>query len=388
MQWPDTPIESIPPETFEPPFCPRPDCSAHRPTPGSPTSFSVAGSYNRKCDGRTVPRFRCPACRRTFSLQSFATSYYLKRPALLGPIAALLQAGSAHRQIARTLFCAPSTVTRLAARLGRHSLLLQALALEHLPHLDEPIVVDHFETFVARQEEALGLATPTGQNSWFVYAIDPAPHRRGGRRTPAQQRKANSLPPLPRRAVADSFRRLLDLFADRLPPQGRLRLVTDGHPAYRGALAHHPAQERIAHDVYPNPKRGPKGSAPSPRAIERDREMFAVDLLHKIWRHTSAHGRRETIAFARRVNAAVERGFVLAAWRNFVKGVSERKPDSTTPAMRLGLTQSPWSWPKVLAQRLFPSRIPLPRGWKEVYRREWITRSIGPNTLHACRHAY
>jgi hypothetical protein len=116
--------------------------------------------------------------------------------------------------------------------------------------------------------------------------------------------------------------------------------------------------------------------------------MWASDLLHTIWRHSSAHHRRETIAFARRVNAAVERGFVFAAWRNFVKGVSERKPDPTTPAMRLGLAVAPWSWARVLAQRLFPSRIVLPPGWIEVYRREWITESIGANTRHSCRLAY
>jgi FixJ family two-component response regulator len=55
-------------------------------------------------------------------------SYYSKRPELLVPIVAGLVGGSAHRQIARTLGCAPSTVTRSAARLGRHAMLLLATA--------------------------------------------------------------------------------------------------------------------------------------------------------------------------------------------------------------------------------------------------------------------
>src|SRR6185295_19715620 len=96
---------------------------------------------------RRVPRFRCKSCGRTFSRQSFGTSYYLKRPELLLPVAAGLVAGSAHRQIARSFGCAPSTVTRLSARLGRHALLLQARALSRLPLLDETVVIDHFETF-------------------------------------------------------------------------------------------------------------------------------------------------------------------------------------------------------------------------------------------------
>ena len=93
---------------------------------------------------------------------------------LLHPVVAGLVAGSAHRQIARSVGCAASTVTRLAARLGRHSLLFQGLALEMIDVIDEPVVLDHFETFVFSQDDRLGIATPTGQRSWFTYAIEPA----------------------------------------------------------------------------------------------------------------------------------------------------------------------------------------------------------------------
>ena len=51
----------------------------------------------------------CPICRRGFSRQRFAASYYLKRRELLEPIAAGLAAGSGHRQLARSHGCAPST---------------------------------------------------------------------------------------------------------------------------------------------------------------------------------------------------------------------------------------------------------------------------------------
>lgn len=127
-------IEGIRPDRFRPPHCPRRDCPDHTPT--KRYRCSRRGSYRRKCDPhRRVPRFHCPSCRRGFSRQSFATSYYLKRPELLEPVAAGLVAGSAHRQLARSLGCAPSTVTRLSARLGRHCLLLQAEALGALESL-------------------------------------------------------------------------------------------------------------------------------------------------------------------------------------------------------------------------------------------------------------
>jgi len=303
------------------------------------------------------------------------------------PVAAMLNAGSAHRQIARTLDCAPSTVTRLAARLGRHALLLQARALEHLRTIDEPVGLDHLESFVARQEEALGLATPVGRGTWFVFGVDPAPHRRGGRRTPAQRRKLKRSP-VPRHAGSHrkSTERVLEMLTDKLPDGGCLDLVSDGHPAYREAVAKN--ARRIVHRIYVNPARGPKGSKRSYAARVRDREMRAVDALHGLIRHTCSHHRRESPAFGRRTNAIVERMFLMIVWRNFVKKVTERRRDPTTSAMEIGLCQARWSWDRVLAQRLFPARVALPRGWMKVYRRNWITPSIGPNTLHRRRFAY
>jgi len=279
-------------------------------------------------------------------------------------------------------------VTRLAARLGRHSLLLQALALEHI-EINEPIALDPFETFVARQEEALGLATPVGQGSWFIYGVDPAPHRRGGKRTPAQKARLRSKPVAADRGARErSIRRVLDFLLRKVPEGCKLCLVTDGHPDIRRAVERHPQRRRIEHRIYPNPPRGHKGSKPSPEARIRDREMRAVDALHSLIRHTCAHHRRETIAFGRRTNALVERGFLMIVWRNFVKKVTERRRDRTTAAMEAGLTDAQWDWERVLARRLFFDRIPLPTGWDKVYRREWITSSIGPNTLHKARYAF
>jgi len=113
-----------------------------------------------------------------------------------------------------------------------------------------------------------------------------------------------------------------------------------------------------------------------------------VDALHALLRHSAAHHRRETIAFGRRLNALMERLFLTAVWRNFVKRRSERKPDPTTPAMRLGLATERWSWRRVLARRLFPGRERLPRAWRDLYNRDWTTPTLPANTRHRLRHAY
>jgi hypothetical protein len=322
------------------------------------------------------------------SKQSFACSYYLKRPELLLPIAAGLAAGSAHRQLARSLRCAPSTVTRLSARLGRHAMLLQARALTAL-ELNEPVVVDHFETFEHSQDYPCGIATAVGAGSWFVYALDPAPHRRGGCRSVHQQARLDRRPEREHRGgYAGSFGRVLDVLQRVSRESSILHLVTDDHESYRREVHRRRSSSRIEHRVFRNPERGPKAAARSAEARARDAAMFPNDLLHRILRHSLAHHRRETIAFGRRINALMERMFLAAIWRNWVKHVTERRHEPITPAMRLGLTDRPWPWSRVFARRLFPDRERAPETWMELYRREWITPTLPSNAPHALALAF
>ena len=385
MHWPMTPVERLQP--FRPPFCPWPGCREHRRS--SPEyRFDRHGTYATRRRPR-VPRFRCRACRRSFSRQSFATSYYLKRPELLLPTAAALVAGSAHRQIARSLRCAPSTITRLSARLGRHALLLQALALQHLEgRVVEPLAVDHFETFEFSQDLPFGVLTPVGRDSWFVFGVDPAPHAPGGTASEAQRARRLSRPARPRRGgYRGSFRRGLDLLLPLVSQHSQLLLACDGKPQYLEAVAAHPRRSRIRLDVHPNPVRGPKGTPRSAAALARDRALYPVDHLHALLRHTRADHKRETIAFGRRLAAVMERLFLTVVWRNFIKGRSERRPDPHTPAMRLGLAMEPWTWRGLLSRRLFPGRSDLCGVWRLLYRRDWTTPVLPTNLRHRLRHA-
>jgi len=385
MRWPMTPVERL--QDFRPRFCPWPQCSRHRrSTPGY--RFDRHGSYATARRPR-VPRFRCGSCGRSFSRQSFATSYYLKRPELLVPVAAGLVAGSAHRQLARSLGCAPSTVTRLSARLGRHALLLQALALEELAgRLDEGIAADHFETFEFSQDLPFGVLTLVGRVSWFVFGLDPAPHARSGTRTPGQEQRRLARPSRPRRGgYTGSFRRGLDLLVPLAPEDRPVAVACDGKSQYLDAARRHRARQRVVLEVHPNPVRGPRGAPRSPAARARDRALHAVDQWHALLRHSRADHKRETIAFGRRLNAIMERLFLATVWRNFVKGRSERRPDPVTPAMRLALSAEPWTWRQVLARRLFPRRARMPRVWRVLYRRDWTTPVLDTNLRHRRRHA-
>jgi len=115
--------------------------------------------------------------------------------------------------------------------------------------------------------------------------------------------------------------------------------------------------------------------------------LFPVNLLDLLIRHGSANHKRETIAFSKRRQSAIERLAVLQVWRNFIKPFSERRRDSLTPAERLGLCERRLTAAEVLRQRLLPSLVRLPERLERYYRREVPTRRIPNGIRHRLRYA-
>jgi hypothetical protein len=115
--------------------------------------------------------------------------------------------------------------------------------------------------------------------------------------------------------VARSTLEALDLLVSRASKG--LTLISDDHPAYRTAVARHPASRTILHRVYPDPPR--ETATDRELARERDRQMGPADTFHKLWRHSQAHHRRETIAFGRRSNAVLERAAAARAHASTVE---------------------------------------------------------------------
>lgn len=371
MLQPTRPTERIPPSEFRPPHCPWTQCPDHRIDRSRRYRSVRNGSYRRKCDRRRIQRFLCKRCERGFSQQTFAVSYYMKRPDLLLPTAAWMTSGAALRRVARGLHhvrpgrpCHPSTIVRASRRIGSQC----SLALEDfrraLAGVTEPVVFDHFETFVGVQENAVGIATPVGARSGYTYGLEPAWHRRTTARSRRQPAVAES-PGAYRRSV----RRMLRALTENASTGATLELVTDDHGEYARAIAAHDGPVRIRHTVYPNPTNRKRGIARDSAARARDGAMFPVDTLHKWFRHVDADHRRESIAFCRRGEALMERLAAVVMARNLIQGVSERRNDTRTPAMLVGLTDRPWSWSEVLSRRRWPGRIGVGATTSEVIRR-------------------
>ena len=358
---------------FVPPFCPRSTCRYHACAAG--WRYQRHGTYTRHCEPRTIPRFRCGHCRVTFSTQTFSTTYYLKRPELLLPLFFRLLACSGYRQIAREARCAPTTAMRQAARLGRHALLYLA---RHRPAgpLAEPLVIDGFESFAFSQYHPLHLNLAVGADSHFVYAFTHARLRRKGRMRERQKRRRAALEarhgrPDPR-ALELGMAAALRLAAPAPQP---LTVRSDEHPAYPRALRRL-AGYTIRHEC-----------TPSVAARTTGNPLFPVNLLDLLLRQNCSHLKRESIAFAKRHQAVIDRAALLMLWRNFTKRFSENH-DGGTPAMRLGLRESPVSPKQLLSERLFPSRIELPEPWTAYYRRMEDTPGIEHPTRHALKLAF
>jgi transposase-like protein len=358
---------------FVPPFCPNPGCRFHRHA-SHLWRWRKDGYFASQASPGPIQRFQCCLCRRHFSTQTFSTCYWLKRPALLEPLFLRSLACSALRQIAREFRVSPTTVMHQLARLGRHCLLFNHLHHPPGPVL-EPLALDGFQSFEYSQDHPFYLNLVAGRRSHFFYAFTDAELRRSGRMTPAQRRRrarweAGLGRPDPR-AIETGTAAALRL---AVPAPQAIVLHTDEHQDYPRAI------RRVGHLQVEH-------HTISSRAARRPQNpLFAVNLLDLLLRHSGAHHKRETIAFAKRRQGALERAAIFQTWRNWIKWVSERK-QRDTPAMRLGLAARPLTLREVLSARLFVSRIALPEPWRAYYFREVRTRRIPNGALHRLRYA-
>jgi len=364
----------LPDRDFEPPFCPNPDCDFHTKSQG--WRFKKDGTHARKCDQRSVQRYRCGHCRRSFSTQTYATDYWLKRPDVLHPVLLGLLSCSGFRQIARAQGISPSTVALHSGRLGRHMQLFhETWRPKHAPR--EPLVVDGFETFEFSQYWPTHLNTVVGAESHFIYATTLAELRRKGRMTKEQKIRRAQLEALHGKpdpqAIEKSVRDALALTVPVGSPEVVVR--SDEHKAYPRALRALAGRE-LRHET-----------TSSKRARTPQNPLFAVNTLHRLMRHDGANHKRETIACSKRNQSMWYRDSVHTVWRNYVKHTSEARKDAS-PAMRIGVTDRLLSWPQILSKRLFVTRIPLPESQQPYYWGRIPTRQIPNARDHRLRYAF
>lgn len=104
---------------FQPPFCPLANC----PSESGELAFRCHrnGHYRRRCDGASVQRFRCLACNRAFSTQTFKSNYRYRKPFLHHQLVSMLCSQLSRRQAARVLDVNRKTVERRFTRMAEVS---------------------------------------------------------------------------------------------------------------------------------------------------------------------------------------------------------------------------------------------------------------------------
>jgi hypothetical protein len=301
-------------------------------------------------------------------------SYWQKRPELIARILMMTVGCMANRQIARALGCSHSTAAHHIARLGRHCLLVQARELQRVAGLGE-IAIDGFESFEWSQyfpfHHNVAVDVDTG---YFLYHTDSA-LRRKGRMTAHQKVRRAELEttlgkPSPR-AVEVGVRELLEIL---VAEKRSLTVRSDDHRAYPRAIRALDCE--VTHEI-----------TSSKRLRDERNPLWEVNLLDLMIRHSTAAHKRETIAWAKRRQASIEKLAIFQVWRNYMKRRRE-KGRAVTSAMLMGLASRPWRFRDVLKARVFYHKVELSPRWDTYYRRTVKTAALRVNRAHLLSYAF
>jgi len=313
---------------FWPAHCPYSHCPSR-----SSGRFRASpwGVYPRKCDGRLAQRFRCLACRRTFSSQTFRLDYRLRRPYLHLDLWPLLISKVTHRQSARVLGCARKSVAHRLDLLGRHCREFHRARLAQRPGglCTGPFQLDELETYEHRRRlQPLTVPVLIQRKSYFVVHAEVAPLPcRGGLKQKERRRKQRreELYGLRR---SGSRRAVEACFAQLRPFLGRhsSELVqTDFKTTYPGCIER-ALGPRMRHDQ-------------TPSTLERDRENPLFPINHTLAQMRDAISRlvRRTWAASKQAARLGHHLWIWICWRNYVRGITNEAPH-TTPGMIVGAT--------------------------------------------------
>ncbi len=174
------------------------------------------------------------------------------------------------------------------------------------------------------------------------------------------------------RAIQSSVAEVLKLGTRDVP---EIVLHTDDHPAYPRAFKVLP-DLKIQHHVTSSLERRTTSNP-----------LFPVNLLDLLLRHGGANHKRETIAFSKRRQGAIERASVLQVWRNFMRAIWVKRPRGPTPAMLAGVASHRVSVAELFGRRLFPTHGRLPALVERYYYRRVVTPAVGVNREHALKYA-
>jgi len=362
------------PKGWLPPFCPNANCKFHRHIE-VPWRYKNYGSYTRQSDNRRIQRFKCLSCGRTFSTQTFSTTYWQKRPEVDAMVFSRIVNGMCNRQTARDIGVDHTTIDHKITRLGRHCLLLMAMMAESGRPADQ-IVYDGLETFELSQHYPVYLNIAVEKDTDYILFFNDSELRRKGRMTASQKKRRDELEAMHGRPDPRAIEKATDeVLSVVVGDQPQVTLYTDDHHQYRKPIAGY--GDQIRHEVTP-------GKAHR----DRNNSLWESNLADLFIRHCGRNHARETIAWSKRRQSMIEHLAIFAVWRNCILGRRQKQRQSPTPAMKRGMLARRWSIEDVLQCRLFPGHVQMPESWVRYYRRDVVTRALPRERRHRLTYAY
>ena len=351
-----------------PPFCPYAECSNHTSLPFQKSWYHIAGRYETKAHG-TVVRFKCLACGRTFSEQTFRLDYYLKKKLSYQRIFDHITNCGGLRATARIMGVNAQSITNRIGRLARQAMALQAELLSGF-RLNEDLVTDGFESFVSDQYQPNNIHLLVGKASQFLFTYDLSHLKRKGRMTDfqkAERERREQEYIRERRSISDSFKQLVDAIEQLvLRREGEATsLYSDQKPEYKQVIADSQVLQGLT-------KRGLFHHETISSKLERTiyNPLFAVNYYDRELRKDNADHVRETVRFSRNVNNALERLAVYQMYHNFFKPyrVADRDLKHFTHAEMAGMSREriAQGLEGIFSRRKFFSHVKLELNWSQI----------------------
>jgi transposase-like protein len=340
---------------FKPPRCPYRTCVHHCPS-DQDRWYTRYGSYKPNCRPHPVPRFRCLACRRSFSRQTFRMDYRDHRPDLNAKLIELLASGVGLRQSARVLGLSRRSLELKSRKLGRHLRRLHLNLQRPLP-AGSVLQLDELETYEGmRTLRPLTVPLVIDKSSryivWAESAPIPARHRKTkhGKRRAEEVARTGRRPDGSRRACRRALSRAEVLTRD----QGFLAIETDEKRSYPALIRH----------VFGRKRKIVHGKTKSTRQRDVSNPLFAVNQTEAMARDLMGRLRRQSW-LASKKRRYLDLGLaVFMAWRNLVR--RRFNHDWRSPAQILGFV------PRRMSEEELCS-----------WRQDWGRRSIHPLAWNA-----
>ena len=355
------------------PHCPNPGC-VNFDAPKQENWFWQHGKTANKASG-TIHRYRCKACRKTFSERTFSIDYYTQKKIDYDELMMQLVSCSGINDIGRKMKISPNMVNNRIERLAHSLLAIHSKILKKLPLL-ENFMADGLKSFAFSQYFPNHINIVVGAKSEFVYLCGFANLRRKGRMTAVQRKKRDRLEAIAKahpKAIEYSmktlFKSLMQLMDEKQVSQKRLD--TNEHPAYRKAMKNIPGSKQYFshHTALSTPSSNTTGS------------LFSVNYLDRQIRKDVSDHVRETIQFAKCPSAMMMRMVVYLHYHNCViarRVKEQRRGNMETHAERAGITRKDLD--SIIDQnflrRAFLEKINLDKSSLKTWRREWRNPGI------------